>query len=150
MKFNSEKLQALFNASGEKKKDFGRAIFGGTCRLGPEYFKDKDSISFVHLERLCERYHKPATYFIDGLDKYLNSQDTSNTVGNVVSRSNLEVETMNIGQDGESLETLKMTVDCLNKLLEEKTTVIKDKDETIKWMKSQWDNVLKTLNAVSK
>lgn len=66
MPFNYEKLKALYDQSGEQRTEFSRVIFGSDSKIGPKYFKDrKNGVSSIYLERLCEHYGVPISYFFD-------------------------------------------------------------------------------------
>ncbi len=146
IRFNIENLMALYVASKELKKDFGKAIFGGTSRMGPEYFKNINSINFRHLENLCEHYNKAPSYFIS-FDQSSSdtSSDTYNNVSGVVSHSQVEGDvTINNSED---IDTLLKTIQNLEEVIKQKDDVIADKCEQINWMKSQWSNVIDVLKS---
>lgn len=67
MAFSYEKLMAAHKASKAKSIDFAHAIFGPESKLGPEYFKTKDSISTAHLEKICALYNLPMEYFFNDI-----------------------------------------------------------------------------------
>lgn len=135
MSFKSEKVIELHKMSGEKSKDFARAIFGPKSKLGPEYFNGRDSISTHHLELLCEHYHVPITFFFDDTPLTVVNQ-----IGTLVKNNDFGVGTVNINND----------VAHLQETIKHLESVIKDKDGQIKWLKSQWDAMLKTFQNLGK
>jgi hypothetical protein len=134
MSFSYQKLVQAHKASGEKSIDFAHAIFGPDSKLGPEYFKTKKSISTFHLERMCAHFKLPMNYFFD------ETPISVYNIGNVVKNNGVGVGNVNINND---VEHLKETIKQLE-------SVIEDKNEQIKWLKSQWDSVLKTFQNIAK
>ena len=141
MNFNYQKLLKLFRESGEKKVDFAHAVFGPTSRLGPEYFADKEkNITIQHLDVLAKHFHVHWTYFID--DAEYGPKNSYNNVGKVIATN--DVATLNIHETGEmSKETLQILLSTMEK-------IIADKNDEIKWIKAQWDNVLSAVKTLSK
>lgn len=135
MSFNYQKLVQAHKASGERSLDFAHAIFGPESKLGPEYFKGKEGINTVHLEKMCEHFNLPMSFFFD--DTPISAY---NKIGNIVRNNQVGVGNVNINND---VEQLKETIEQLK-------AVISDKDEQIKWLKSQWDAMLKTFQSLSK
>lgn len=135
MSFKYEKVQELHKASGEKSKDFARAIFGPNSKLGPEYFNGKESISTHHLELLCAHFHVPITFFFDDTPTTVYNQ-----IGNIVKDNDLGIGNVNINND----------VAHLQETIKHLESVIRDKDGQIKWLKTQWDAMLKTFSNLGK
>jgi len=134
MSFSYQKLVQAHKASGERSLDFAHAIFGPESKLGPEYFKGKEGINTVHLEKMCAHFNLPMNYFFD------DTPISAYNIGNIVRNNQVGVGNVNINNDVEHLkDTIKQLKD-----------VIEDKDEQIKWLKSQWDAMLKTFQSLSK
>lgn len=131
MAFNYQKLVDIHNQSGEKSIDFARAIFGGDSKLGPEYFKGKESISTRHLELLCAHFNVPMNFFFDD-----TPVPVYNKIGNMVTANQVGVGNVNINSN---VEYLKKTIAQLEK-------TIADKDEQIRWLKEQWEFLTKHLH----
>lgn len=135
MSFSYQKLVEAHKASGAKSIEFAHAVFGPDSKLGPEYFKGKESISTAHLERICALYQLPMTYFFD--DTPITAY---NHIGNIIRGNQVGVGNLNINND---VEHLKETIAQLR-------SVIQDKDSQIQWLKNQWDAMLKTFQGLSK
>lgn len=134
MTFSYQKLVQAHKASGERSLDFAHAIFGPESKLGPEYFKDREGISTVHLERMCAHFNLPMSYFFDDTPITAYSH-----IGNVVRNNQVGVGNVNINND---IPYLKETIAQLK-------DTIADKDEQIKWLKCTYDILLKTFQTLS-